>query len=108
LSTHAAVQLAFDLLIAFQVQKHDFSFGNLRDSVENYNMTMALATTYLFNIWFYLLLGLYLDQVFPNEWGQRKHPLFCCIRRKPTSGPAHNNSNGPLSAFESVTRALKD
>jgi len=28
------------------------------------------------NILFYLIMGVYLDQVFPNEWGMKKHPLF--------------------------------
>lgn len=41
---------------------------------------------------FFLLLGLYLDQVLPKEYGQRKHPCFmfmpstytdCCRRRPP-------------------------
>lgn len=27
-------------------------------------------------LFFYLVLGIYLDQVFPNEFGQKKHPLF--------------------------------
>ena len=25
----------------------------------------------------YLLLAMYLDTIFPGEYGQRKHPLFC-------------------------------
>jgi ATP-binding cassette subfamily A (ABC1) protein 3 len=33
---------------------------------------------------FYLLFGLYLDQVFPNEFGKKKHPLFFlfCLKRE--------------------------
>lgn len=40
----------------------------------------------------FLLLGLYLDQVLPKEFGQRRHPCFmfmpstytdCCRRRQP-------------------------
>lgn len=30
----------------------------------------------LINIVIYFSLAFYLDQVFPNEWGSRKHPLF--------------------------------
>jgi hypothetical protein len=26
----------------------------------------------------YVLLGLYIDQVFPKDTGVAKHPLFCC------------------------------
>ena len=31
---------------------------------------------HVINIVFYLLAALYLDLVFPNEWGKKKHPLF--------------------------------
>jgi hypothetical protein len=30
----------------------------------------------LINALVFLILGWYLDQVFPNEWGHKKHPLF--------------------------------
>jgi hypothetical protein len=30
----------------------------------------------LLNALVFLILGWYLDQVFPNEWGHKKHPLF--------------------------------
>jgi ATP-binding cassette subfamily A (ABC1) protein 3 len=35
-----------------------------------------------FEIIFYVLLGMYLDQVLPSEYGVNKHPLFCLMRKK--------------------------
>jgi ATP-binding cassette subfamily A (ABC1) protein 3 len=36
------------------------------------------------NMFFWMFLSLYLDQVFPNEFGQKKHPLFFleCLWKK--------------------------
>ena len=31
---------------------------------------------HILNIIFYTFAALYLDLVFPNEWGKKKHPLF--------------------------------
>jgi ATP-binding cassette, subfamily A (ABC1), member 3 len=36
------------------------------------------------NLFVFLILGWYLDQVFPNEWGHKRHPLFfleCILKR---------------------------
>lgn len=32
---------------------------------------------HIVNIVFYFFMAVYLDLVFPNEWGKKKHPLFC-------------------------------
>jgi hypothetical protein len=34
------------------------------------------------NIVVYLVLFMYLDQVVPNEWGAKKHPLFCWYKKE--------------------------
>jgi len=31
---------------------------------------------FILNIVFYIVMAIYLDLVFPNEWGKKKHPLF--------------------------------
>ena len=38
----------------------------------------------MIDILLYLLLTWYLDQVVPNEWGAKKHPLFCCYDQQST------------------------
>ena len=43
--------------------------------IDNYSMSMAYGM-YIVNLITYIILALYLDQVFPNEWGNKKHPLF--------------------------------
>jgi len=35
--------------------------------------------SFIINAIFYLILTWYLDQVIPNEWGAKRHPLFCCF-----------------------------
>jgi hypothetical protein len=37
--------------------------------------------SFVLNIIFYLILAWYLDQVIPNEWGAKRHPLFCCFNK---------------------------
>ena len=37
----------------------------------------------LFNVVFWAVLGMYLDQVVPSEFGIAKHPCFC-LKRKQT------------------------
>lgn len=44
--------------------------------MENYAVNIALSM-HILNIIFYLLMSIYLDLVFPNEWGKKLHPLFC-------------------------------
>lgn len=34
--------------------------------------------SFILNALIYLALTWYLDQVVPNEWGAKRHPLFCC------------------------------
>lgn len=55
--------------------------------VENYSVNMALVM-HILNIIFYLLMSIYLDLVFPNEWGKKLHPLFCI----PYFNKPHRNS----------------
>ena len=43
-----------------------------------YTIITAIACI-LINIIFWGALTWYLDQVFPNEWGAKKHPCFCCV-----------------------------
>jgi len=47
----------------------------------NYRMTFHYWIM-LFDIVFFLLLGSYLDQVLPSEFGIKKHPLFCLMRSR--------------------------
>lgn len=43
----------------------------------SFHFVMMIIVTILF-----MLLFVYLDQVLPSEFGVRKHPLFCFMRKK--------------------------
>ena len=56
-----------------------------------FNMWSTEVLNFRFDLWFYIsileiivfvLLGMYMDQVWPKETGVRKHPLFCFMKRK--------------------------
>jgi hypothetical protein len=44
----------------------------------NYYVIGYAIISFVLNAIFYLILTWYLDQVIPNEWGAKRHPLFCC------------------------------
>ena len=50
-------------------------FSNVGDEFFNYKVTTCYLML-LLNMIVFLILGIYLDQVFPNEFGKKKHPLF--------------------------------
>lgn len=43
--------------------------------INNYNMQTYFGFMFI-NLIIFGVLSIYLDQVFPNEFGQRRHPLF--------------------------------
>ena len=72
---HAAFVLAFRTMIFGQSIQ---TTPNFSDQMNNYTIGTALISFFL-NILVYLILTWYLDQVVPNEWGAKRHPLFCCF-----------------------------
>ena len=71
---HAAFVLAFRTLVYAESYQITPSFSQ---NIDNYAIGTALIS-FILNIIFYLILTWYLDQVVPNEWGAKRHPLFCC------------------------------
>ena len=57
--------------------------------IEKYQIIIQIYMTVI-NICVFVILGLYLDQVFPNEWGHKKHPLFFILWMFPKK---NNQSN---------------
>jgi hypothetical protein len=72
---HAAYIMAFRSMIYAESNKITATFGA---ELNKYVIGYAVAS-FCFNIILYLVLTWYLDQVVPNEWGAKKHPLFCCF-----------------------------
>ena len=71
---HVAFVLAFRTMVYAESYQISPSFSQ---NIDNYAIGTALISFFL-NIIFYLILTWYLDQVVPNEWGAKRHPLFCC------------------------------
>lgn len=71
---HAAFILAFRTMLYAESYQIDAEFSS---ELNNYVIGYALVS-FILNAIFYLVLTWYLDQVFPNEWGAKRHPLFCC------------------------------
>jgi ATP-binding cassette, subfamily A (ABC1), member 3 len=69
---HVAVILSFKTLI--YAQSYEIT-ANFTDPINSYVLGYALLGCAV-NILFYLAATWYLDQVVPNEWGAKRHPLF--------------------------------
>lgn len=70
----------------------------MRTFIDNYNFETYFGFEFL-NIIIFSILSLYLDQVFPNEFGQKKHPFFFINwlwRRKKVADSARNYSVGDI------------
>jgi len=80
--------------------------------VANYRMTFHYWITF-FDIVLFLVLGAYLDQVLPSEFGIRKHPLFCLMRSKKSRSSRYNKDGDSerltpnADFFEGVDPSLK-
>lgn len=85
-----------------------------------YTLTTAIVS-FICNIILWGLLSIYLEQVFPNEWGAKKHPCFCCVGNNnkeeiyEENGEIHANSSakvhpskGKISDIESVDGKYKE
>lgn len=87
LSPHSAMSFAADTILLIEAQNLGLDGSNLGTMIQNYSVGICMGFCAL-NIVVFFLLALYLDQVFPNEWGAKRNPFFfitCCFRRKPKS-----------------------
>ena len=112
-----APQTSLGLAASHMLSLEAVGLGLTRDtynaSAANYKMTYHYWIT-LFDIVLFLALGAYLDQVLPSEFGIRKHPLFCLMRKsksKRSSGYRNQKdiegSTPNPDYFEAVDPTLK-
>ncbi|CAD8078681.1 unnamed protein product [Paramecium primaurelia] len=110
-SSHAGMSFAFDVMILFEAQGRGVSMSTIGTKVENYAVNMALSM-HILNIFFYLFMSIYLDLVFPNEWGKKLHPLFCIpyFNKPHKSEQLLNRKASQIhqERYEEVEQALKD
>ncbi len=63
----------------FEIKDEGLNFSNMNRPLRFFSfqgcLVMMIASFFLF-----LILGLYLDNVFPSIYGLRKHPLYCLTR----------------------------
>jgi len=74
---HCAFVLSFQNIVYAQSVQMAPSFTQ---ELNFYHLGIPIAS-FLINIAVYLVLTWYLDQVVPNEWGAKKHPLFCFFNK---------------------------
>lgn len=70
-----------DTFLLVEVDGVGLSFDNASTLIDKYSISIFVYMAFINGLVF-LILGWYLDQVFPNEWGHKKHPLFfiACIK----------------------------
>ena len=91
---HCAFILSFQTMIYAESIKTDINFT---DTLNNYSI-MTCVISCILNCIFWLALTWYLQQVFPNEFGTKKHPFFCCIDQSNKVIPGYNQSGETASA----------
>ncbi|KAL4429304.1 hypothetical protein ABPG74_002290 [Tetrahymena malaccensis] len=75
LSPHTAASISASHFAFFQSNGNKIDFSILGETFSNYQEGFTFISFFL-NIFVFGILFLYLDQVFPNEFGSKKHPLF--------------------------------
>jgi len=84
LSPVIAMSLALDLFLEFEATETGITFDTLMTTFDNYDVFTAIWF-FLISIFMFIMLFLYFEQVFPNEFGTKQSPLFflkCCFKRK--------------------------
>jgi ATP-binding cassette, subfamily A (ABC1), member 3 len=86
---HVAIILTFKTLIYAQSYEVPVNFT---EPINSYIIGYALLGCAV-NIVFYLIATWYLDQVVPNEWGAKRHPLFCLVEEEKTASLTEEEKN---------------
>jgi len=92
---HTAFVLAFQTMLYAESYQVTPTFGA---TLNNYVIGYALLS-FVINIIVYIIITWYLDQVIPNEWGAKKHPLFCFFSKDSTlTADEKNNYKKEIAA----------
>ncbi|EAR86885.2 ABC transporter family protein (macronuclear) [Tetrahymena thermophila SB210] len=73
--SHTGTTLACDVYLLIESQQKGITWSNLDFQIENYSVLTNFYMN-IINIIIFFVLSIYLDQVFPNEFGKKQHPLF--------------------------------
>ncbi|EAS01530.2 ABC transporter family protein (macronuclear) [Tetrahymena thermophila SB210] len=118
--TQTGIARACEVIIVLEANQKGVSFSNADQMVNNFNVQAQILMN-LVNIAFFSIFSLYLDQVLPNEFGQKKRPLFfldCFFKNNNQTNIDKDNSKQnlleqydeqtQLKNIEEVTQILKD
>ena len=96
LSPVIAMSLALNIFLELESTETGITIDTVNDMFNNYNISTAIAFFWISSIVF-ILLFIYFEQVFPNEFGIKQSPLFflqcCCKKRKKTYYSLNNNND---------------
>jgi len=84
LSPVIAMSLASDLFLEFEASGTGIIFDNVMTRYNNYDIDTAIVF-FLISSTIFIVLFIYFEQVFPNEFGKKKSPFFflnCFFRKK--------------------------
>lgn len=76
LSPIAGVEKAAQIFLLAESNFQTFSFSLMFNQFNNFRY-ISFVIICLVESLIFMLLGMYIDQVYPSEFGARKHPLFC-------------------------------
>lgn len=75
LSSQTNISFSANVFLLVEGQQRGIDFSNADLKVDNFDVQTGMLML-LLNIFLFAIIGLYLDQVFPNEFGKKKRPLF--------------------------------
>ena len=77
----AAMSFSGNTILAFEAQEVGLTSDNINTLYGGYCVAIAMGF-FIIDMLIFLLLGIYIDQVWPSAFGVRKHPLFCLRRSR--------------------------
>lgn len=113
LSPSQAVSSGGSILVQSESYADGFGFDNLNTYVNGFRFRYFIEVQLISSLVF-IVLGLYLDQVWPSEIGQKRHPLFFILDWCPKKTKGSGAGTEPLldnrarsSYFEAIEDQLK-
>ncbi|KAL4488927.1 hypothetical protein ABPG72_005714 [Tetrahymena utriculariae] len=73
--SHTGTTFACDVYLLIEAQQKGITWSNLGQTIDNYSISINMGMNIL-NIFIFIILSIYFDQVFPNDFGKKQHPLF--------------------------------
>ncbi|KAL4492594.1 hypothetical protein ABPG72_007707 [Tetrahymena utriculariae] len=112
LASQTGLSLASDVFLLVETEGVGIGWKDLGKEVNNFRVGTSIGL-FIFNFVFFMLLALYFDQVIPNDFGKKRHPLFfitwmCKKRKQQTNFDLEENANLNIKEnIEDVPVSLK-